>query len=306
MILGSSLIIFLGAFVMILNIIKYFSFSSKFFKIYSGSKKRTSLMLMIYIALLIFFLIGYFIIGFTFFFIPPSIGNYIVSLIFLFGSIFVYIGLNIQIRLIDDVEKSNLEIIYALVATVDARDKNLNGHSQNVASLTMLIYSYLPKKYQKLINKNYLEYAAVLHDIGKLGISENILDKTSSLTDDEYEEIKKHTIIGENILNSVSYFKAFSSWVKYHHERYDGKGYFKLCKDEIPFASRIIAIADTYSAITMKRSYKDPQTYEIAVQILKECRNTQLDGSLVDLFLNIPKEKVIDCLKDVEYKGFNT
>lgn len=292
-----SIIIFLGAIIMAANIIKYFKFSGKFTNINKSLKNNIYFMNKLYIFLLAFFLIGYIFTGCAFFYSIPSVGTYAVAAVFLFGSLFVYFGLKVQINLVDVVENSNLEIIHTLIAAVEARDPNLNGHSKNVADLTMLIYEYLPKEYQKSIDKKKLEYAAILHDIGKLGIPEYILNKNSSLNKEEYEEIKKHPMIGKNILSSTDYFKEFSDWILYHHERYDGNGYYNIPGEKIPMASKIIALADTYSAITMNRSYREAESYEQAVKILKECRNTQFDGKLVDLFLSIPKEKIINCSK---------
>lgn len=298
MTIQGSLITFLGAIIMIINIITYFSFSSRFFHIDKNPKRKTPFMLICYLVLLTFFLIGYLVIGYVFLSYPTNLTTYIISSIFLFGSIFVYIGLKIQIHLIDVVEKSNLEMLHVLIAVVEARDPNLNGHSQNVANLTMLIYDFLPKEMKKQINRTKLEYAAILHDIGKLGIPESILNKTDSLTEKEYTQIKMHPVIGKNILDSVSYFQTFSNWVQYHHERPDGKGYYHLTKEQIPIPAQIISLADTYSAMTMNRSYRKAMSYEEATKRLNQCKNTQLNGKLVDLFLTIPKEKIVACLTD--------
>ena len=107
--------------------------------------------------------------------------------------------------------------------------------------------------------------------------------------------MKKHPSIGVQILEPLSSFKHIMPWIMYHHERIDGKGYYGLKGDEIPLASRIIAVADTYSAITMRRSYKAPHTHEEAIKMMKEAAGTQLDEELVEIFAQIPKEKVMKC-----------
>ena len=90
-------------------------------------------------------------------------------------------------------------------------------------------------------------------------------------------------------------------WIEYHHERVDGRGYYSVKPEDIPYPAKIIAVADTYSAITMRRSYKPPRTYEEAVSIMKEAAGTQLDASLVKIFLKIPKERLLSCVpEDVE------
>lgn len=107
--------------------------------------------------------------------------------------------------------------------------------------------------------------------------------------------MKQHPEIGKNILNLIGSFSEISEWVLYHHERCDGKGYYGLPAESIPLPSQIIAVADTFSALTMGRSYRAPKSYEDSIAILKMCRGNQLNGELVNLFLSIPKEQVEHC-----------
>ena len=115
-----------------------------------------------------------------------------------------------------------------------------------------------------------------------LGVPEAILNKPTRLDPEEWEVIVSHPSVAVQLLEPLHSFDEIDDWILYHHERIDGKGYYKLKADQIPLASRIIAITDAYSAIRMRRSYKEPKTYEEAVVILKEVSGTQLDPELLD------------------------
>lgn len=192
-------------------------------------------------------------------------------------------------------EQRTLEISEALISVLGARDPNLNGHSQHVQNLTLLLYEHLPQALRIGINRSDLSYAALFHDVGKMGIPERILNKPSKLDDDEWAIMKKHPRISTDILSSVSSFKNIENWVLYHHERIDGRGYYGIPGETIPFAAKMIAVADTYSAITMRRSYKDSKSHEQAVAVLQEVKGKQLDSELVDIFCTIDPEKLSAC-----------
>ena len=131
-----------------------------------------------------------------------------------------------------------------------------------------------------------------MHDLGKLYIPDCILNKSEKLTDDEYEIIKTHASIGAKILDRTAY-KSISSIVALHHERIDGLGYVGVKGDSIPIESRIVAVADTFSAITTERLYNKKKTIPEAIEILKEESDKQLDKFLVNCFLKIPIEKLV-------------
>ena len=162
----------------------------------------------------------------------------------------------------------------------------------------MLFYSYLPNYMKKSISPVSLSYASLMHDVGKLGVPEVILNKPAKLTDEEWQIMKKHPDIGVKILKPLPAFEDISDWILYHHERMDGKGYYQVKMEDIPVAARIIAICDTYSAITMRRSYKEPRTHEDAIKIITEVAGTQLDKELVDCFLMISKEELQKCIPE--------
>ena len=107
--------------------------------------------------------------------------------------------------------------------------------------------------------------------------------------------MKQHPKIAMDLLRSLPSFDEIKDWILYHHERMDGKGYYSIPGDDIPMAARIIAVCDTYSAITMRRSYKEKRTHEEAIDILKEVAGSQLDPDLVSIFLTIPKEELLAC-----------
>ena len=135
---------------------------------------------------------------------------------------------------------------------------------------------------------NRLKIGGLFHDVGKIGVPDNILQKNGKLSDDEYSEIKNHPTIGAHILSTASIFKDILPIVKYHHERYDGRGYPEMLKgEEIPYLARITAIADTFDAMTSKRVYRDSLPLDRVIEEFKRCRGTQFDPELDDLFVDI-------------------
>lgn len=283
------ILIALGAAIMVSNIVRYILFAQSMNDTVTAKNKKVGVWLNVGLVLLIFFLAGYIIVEVVF---EPAL---ITAFILFFGSIFVAVMLTISSTINKVAKRRSFQITNLLVDVVDARDPNLNGHSSHVKALAVLFYSYLPKDKKKGIKQIDLEYAAVLHDIGKLGIPEAILNKPSKLTDEEWELMKNHPKIGVKFLEPIESFEKVSPWILYHHERVDGKGYYGKCADEVPFVSKLLAICDTYSAITMRRSYKEPKSYEEAIKIIKEVAGTQLDSELVEIFVNIPKEEIEKC-----------
>ena len=193
----------------------------------------------------------------------------------------------------------SMEILETLVGVIEAGDENLDGHSLHVQNLTMLLYDYLPFFYRQKINPMNLQYASLFLDIGKLGIPRSIIDKKGKLSPQERELIQRHPEICVELFERLPAFTTVTYWVKYHHERVDGNGYYHLKGNEIPLASRILAIADTYSAITMDRSYRPSLPYENAISELRLVAGSQLDPKLVEVFCSIPRKKVSECMNDV-------
>jgi HD-GYP domain-containing protein (c-di-GMP phosphodiesterase class II) len=287
-----TVVILCGSILMVINIVRYFRFLKNSHDVLSAGSRRDRIWKTIAAVLLIFFLLGYL---FSAFIGDPDL---VMALILLGGSVFVAIVLTLMFNLIETAKSRSIDIAEVLVGVIDARDPNLNGHSRHVQRLTMLFYEYLPKSITYKINPVSLEYAALMHDVGKLGVPEAILNKPAKLDPDEWIVMKQHPKVGVKILEPLQTFAHIKNWILYHHERIDGHGYYDQPGDQIPLPARIISIADTYSAITMRRSYKAPKTHEDAIQIIKDVAGTQLDAELVKYFLTIPREKLIKCIPE--------
>ena len=192
----------------------------------------------------------------------------------------------------EELEKSYLESIQTLRYTVDAKDPYTRGHSDRVAEYSVLIGKHLGLSNNDL---KILRIGGLFHDIGKIGVPDSILLKDSKLTDDEYSEIKNHPSIGAHILSTATIFKDIIPIVKHHHERYDGHGYPGQLKGEnIPYFARITAIADSFDAMTSKRSYRDSMSIEAVINEFENCKGTQFDPQLTDVFLDILKNNFDD------------
>lgn len=289
-------VIILGAALMVWNIWRFIRLMRSTNDVLSGNSTRDRRWLILGLILLVFFLGGYLFVGI---FSKP---DWMMALILFFGSVFVSIVLTLLFHLMDTAKTRSIDIAEVLVGVIDARDPNLNGHSRYVQQVTMLFYRYLPAGLKKEINPVSLEYAALMHDVGKLGVPESILNKPGKLDEEEWKVMRSHPKTGVKILKPLTTFRNITPWIENHHERPDGKGYYGLKAEEIPLAAKIIAIADTYSAITMRRSYKAPRTHEEAMEIIRDVAGTQLDKDLVEIFLTIPKEELVKCIpEEVKY-----
>ena len=185
--------------------------------------------------------------------------------------------------------------IDTLAASIDARDKITAGHSNRVKMYSELICDALGTD-EKM--KARIIHAAVLHDIGKIGIKDAILQKDGKLTDDEYRHIQEHVKITYEILNKVyisDEFKEVAEIASSHHEKYDGTGYFRGLKgEEIHFGGRVLAVSDVFDAITSKRHYRDKMPIKNALEIIKSGSWKHFDGKIVDAFFEIHLDKLVD------------
>ena len=177
----------------------------------------------------------------------------------------------------------------ALAAAIDARDPYTHGHTERVTTYCLSISDELEGVPDMAAYKNFretLQISALLHDIGKIGIPDHILNKGSRLTPEEFEEAKKHSIIGATILNPIKELGDVAREVRHHQECFDGSGYPDGLKgDEIPFIARIIAVADAFDAMTTNRPYRKKRAVEEAIAELKRCSGTQFDPIIVSAFL---------------------
>lgn len=185
--------------------------------------------------------------------------------------------------------------ISTLAASIDARDKITAGHSTRVRMYSTLIAEKfnMPKEQLEIIQK-----AAVLHDIGKIGIRDSVLQKEGKLTPEEYKHIQEHVEITHNILEKIHMsddFKMITEIACSHHEKYDGTGYYRHLKgEEIPFGGRILAVADVFDAITSKRHYRDKMPIQKVIAILIGDSGTHFDKSIVDKFLEISLNNIVE------------
>lgn len=216
----------------------------------------------------------------------------LVSLIFFFGAVFVCCMVDMQKRMSYNILDRSLETIYSLISAVEAKDVYTRGHSEHVKNIVCIFYTHLPHPYKSAVDAHKLADAAMLHDIGKIGIPDAILNKPAPLTPQEYEIIKQHPKRGYTILKNTIY-KEIGLWVLYHHERIDGNGYYQLSSDKIPLESKILAISDTFSALFTDRVYRKKYPFERCIEILRENAGTQLDADLVEVFCSIEKSELL-------------
>ena len=189
----------------------------------------------------------------------------------------------------EELEKAYLEIIETLRYAVEAKDTYTRGHSDRVSAYSVLIGEKLGLSEEEI---KTLKIGGLFHDIGKIGIPDSILLKEAKLTDDEYSQIKNHPSIGAHILSQVSYFKDMIPIVKHHHEKYDGTGYpSKLKGEEIPYLARIAAVADSFDAMTSRRSYRNSMPLDVVTEEIEKCKGTQFDPKIADAFLDILKNE---------------
>lgn len=195
-----------------------------------------------------------------------------------------------------NIEEMSLQLMQMLSTTIEAKDEYTKGHSHRVAEYSVLIARELGWNEKELSN---LKNAAHLHDIGKIAIPDTILNKPSKLSEEEFSIIKKHTIIGANILKNISLIDHVQEIVRNHHERYDGNGYPDGLKGkEIPLHARIVTVADSYDAMSSQRIYRNQLPPEKIIQELENNKGTQFDPEITDIFLKLLREDRIHVKED--------
>jgi len=228
--------------------------------------------------------------------------SYILFITFLI-SVPVYYFVSISIsyfklqaeRLRDLIKETNenlKDMENALISALEAKDVYTQGHSQRVCKLvTQIVYKMgiKGKEAEDIIT------AAKLHDIGKIGIRDEVLNKPGKLTDQEFAEIMDHPVMSYEIISKMKVMENIAKIIRHHHEKYDGKGYPDGLKGEkIPLGSRIIAVADAFDAMTSKRPYRDSFTMAQAIEELKKNAGTQFDPKIVDAFISVIEDLGID------------
>jgi len=186
---------------------------------------------------------------------------------------------------------ANIETVKALAEAIEAKDPYTRGHCNRVRILSRNIAKHINMGKDKI---EILEYGALLHDTGKIGISEVLLHKTGKLNNEERRSIQMHTIIGENIVKPVEFFRPCLSIIRNHHEWYNGEGYPDgLKNEEITISARIAAIADAFDAMTSTRPYRKAIPLDFAFEELKKGKGSQFDPELINIFLENKLYKLI-------------
>ena len=193
----------------------------------------------------------------------------------------------------EKLDRISMQIVQTLSGAIDAKDAYTNGHSTRVAEYSREITRRAG--FSEAMQKD-IYMIALLHDVGKIGVSDTIIKKPSKLTDEEYAIIKTHSIMGENILKNISEFPKLLIGARWHHERYDGRGYPDgIAGEDIPVEARIIAVADTYDAMTSRRSYRADMPQDVVRTEIENGRGTQFDPVFAEIMLDMIRE-------DVDYK----
>jgi response regulator RpfG family c-di-GMP phosphodiesterase len=187
-----------------------------------------------------------------------------------------------NVRLYQNIRDNYLKTISAFALAVEAKDLYTHGHSENVMKFTVMIATQLNLPPQKI---EEFKYAGLLHDIGKIGVSERILSKPDKLTPQEFNEIKKHPELGSKIIADVPFLKSLVPLVLHHHEFYGGGGYPDgISGNDIPFGARILAVADAFEAMTSDRPYRKAMSESVGLSILETQQGVQFDPEIVDAF----------------------
>jgi len=209
-------------------------------------------------------------------------------------------------RLTNELAKVNQELanayldgIETLRYTVEAKDPYTKGHSDRVSEYSVLLGRKIGLSEEDI---NTLKIGGLFHDIGKIGISDNILLKSERLTDDEYLEIKNHPEIGVNILSKSKIFASILPIVQHHHEKYDGTGYPGALEGEkIPYLARIVSIADSFDAMASRRPYRYSLSMEVIKREIEKGKGTQFDPRISDKFIEI-LENDVETIKEIQDK----
>ena len=227
-----------------------------------------------------------------------NLGRLSVGLILASGAAFVTVVIYWLISLDASMRQDTTRLVETLVAVIEARDPSLRGHSRQVRDVSLMIYDVLPRPQRRKVNREQLGYAALLHDLGKIGIPEAILNKPGPLTSEERAIVKAHPQIGVDIVRPIGLLDDATDWILYHHEYVDGTGYFGIAGDAIPLGARIISVADVFSALYMNRPYAGSIGYDECVRTMRDEAGTHLDPQIVEAFCSIPREDVLATAPD--------
>ncbi|MDD6811542.1 MAG: response regulator [Lachnospiraceae bacterium] len=188
----------------------------------------------------------------------------------------------------EKLERMNTNIIRALASTIDAKDRYTSGHSQRVADYSLAIAKRMGKSEEE---QKTIYYAGLLHDVGKIRVPEEVINKPGKLTEEEFDQIKVHPVSGYHILKDIHEDERVAYGAKYHHERYNGKGYPNGLEGEnIPEIARIIGVADAYDAMASNRSYRNALPQQVVRSEIEKGRGQQFDATIADIMLQMIDE----------------
>ncbi|MEM6315392.1 MAG: HD domain-containing phosphohydrolase, partial [Planctomycetota bacterium] len=228
---------------------------------------------------------------------PPPTGTRFTSIdAKLLNGVAVEAGIHAEnYTLFDDANSMMMGLLHALTAAVDAKDTYTCGHSERVALLSRELAEAagFPTAFCERI---YM--AGLLHDVGKIGVPDAVIRKPGKLTDEEFDEIKRHPEIGARILSDIRQIEDLIDGVRHHHERFDGRGYPSgLAGEEIPLMGRIICLADCFDAMTSNRTYRNGMPSAKALAEIERCKGTQFDPALAQAFVDLGEPRIEELLK---------
>ncbi|MDR1619773.1 MAG: HD domain-containing protein [Clostridiales bacterium] len=283
------LVIFLSAFIGLYSVIDFYR-DLKFLQIKtSASSLFFNKLNAVAFAVMVAMFLGYIVVDITFLFRPYSQENLVIAGIFLFAAIFVFVMTRLTRKLSTSILEKTDDIMRTLVNVMEAKDPYMRGHSSHVYNIVRVFCNYLPRALIQQINQTHLMDAAILHDIGKIALNDNLVNNTGKLSDGEWALIKQHPALGKAILQNTSY-GDIGEIIKLHHERMDGNGYYGVKGPQIPMESRVLAIADTFSALYNDRGYRGRMSFEDAMRIIRDEAGRQFDAELVNVFASITRE----------------
>jgi putative nucleotidyltransferase with HDIG domain len=197
-----------------------------------------------------------------------------------------------NIALYENIYENLFSTLYAFVAALEVRDLYTRKHSTRVAKYAHMIAEEMGCSEEEL---DIISFAGSLHDIGKIGIRDDILLKPGRLTDEEYEKIKEHPVIGADIISKLGLWDSEMEIIRHHHERFDGKGYPDGLKGaSIPKLARILCVADSFDAMNSDRAYRNKMDRSKVLEIIKENSGTQFDPEVVKAFLEVSDQELVD------------
>ncbi|MFI5401499.1 MAG: HD-GYP domain-containing protein [Planctomycetota bacterium] len=197
-----------------------------------------------------------------------------------------------------DLRESYEATLDAMVSAIESRDCETKHHCRRVQVYAVMLAQRLGVSPEELVD---ISYGALLHDVGKIGVPDAILLKPGKLTDSEWEVMRRHTVIGHQMISRIKFLRGAADIVLHHHERWDGGGYPQgVSGEEVPLGARIFSIIDTFDAMTSKRPYKEALSNATARAEILRCAGTQFDPKLVQEFLRITDEELTEARARVE------